>query len=306
MTSATVVEVESGAAESNIATEGATDAACQNCGEPFLGDYCHGCGEKRPGARDLSLRHFAAEATQELTSVEHSKIFRTIFALLFRPGLLTLEWIAGRRSRYLKPLNLCLGALALNLFAYTALKQVTTFDVKLILDNERESAARMNIEKGGAFQRLVERASTRKNLSPEEIHERINERWQRYVSLFQIPQILLLALLLQVVYLFSRRYFVEHLVFAMHFMAFTSLTVTLMWPIYYFMGLNPTRLNMFVAVGKFSLDILYLFVSLRAVYKGTVVGGLLRAFVVFGGYFLIYVVTYVTALFGALMAVFRS
>ena len=30
-----------------------------------MGDYCHRCGEKRVDARDLSVKHFVAEATQE-------------------------------------------------------------------------------------------------------------------------------------------------------------------------------------------------------------------------------------------------
>ena len=294
-------------ATSVASNQGASSAAaCQNCGETLLGDYCHACGEKRPGARDLSLRHFMDEATQELTSVERSKIFRTVFALLFRPGFLTLEWIAGRRLRYLKPLNLCLGIFALNLFAYTATKQVTTFDIKLILQNEQQMTAEMKLEKSGAFTRLINGIAERKRISTEEVQDRINERWQRNISLYQIPQIVLMALLLQAVYIFSRSYFVEHLVFALHFLAFTSLTIVLLWPVYYLIGMNPTRLNFLVAFGKFALDILYLFVALRAVYRGSVAIAALRAFVVFGGYFVLYVLTYVAALLTAVISIYRS
>src|ERR1044072_2585558 len=85
---------------------------CPEWEETRGGDFCHACGEKRREARDLSTRYFFSETAQELTSVEHSKLFHTIWALLFRPGFLTNEWIAGRRRRYLKPLNLCLGILA--------------------------------------------------------------------------------------------------------------------------------------------------------------------------------------------------
>ena len=70
--------------------EGA-QTVCANCGVALAGDYCHGCGEKRPDARDISVKHFVAEAAGELTSVEHSKLWRTLRALLFKPGLLTAE-----------------------------------------------------------------------------------------------------------------------------------------------------------------------------------------------------------------------
>ncbi|HEU4596832.1 MAG TPA: hypothetical protein VFS10_16975 [Pyrinomonadaceae bacterium] len=58
------------------------ESPCPSCLETLVGEFCHHCGEKSRGSRDLSLRHFAAEATQELTSVEHSKLWRTLRALL--------------------------------------------------------------------------------------------------------------------------------------------------------------------------------------------------------------------------------
>ena len=57
--------------------------ACRNCGATLAGEFCHECGERRPdGRRDLSLRHFAGEAAQEFASLEHSKLLRTLGALL--------------------------------------------------------------------------------------------------------------------------------------------------------------------------------------------------------------------------------
>jgi hypothetical protein len=299
-TPATTFGVEASAPSPRVETV----SSCPSCVERLLGDFCHHCGEKRPEARDLTVRHFVGETMQELTSLD-SKLYHTLRALLFRPGFLTLEWIAGRRSRYLKPLNLCLAIFAIQLFVYTATKQVSTYDVGLILENERESAEQWKIKNGGAFGRLFDRAAARKGVAKENLEDSVNERWQRNVSLIQPVQILLLALLLQCVYLFSRRYFVEHLVFSMHFLAFTTLTVTLMWPIYYLIGIHPTGFNMFVALSKFLLDIFYLFVALRAVYRGSSALAVLLAFVVFAGYFVIYLFIYLFALFAAMLSVLK-
>ncbi len=278
--------------------------ACPNCGETLVGDYCHGCGEKRPEARDLSVRHFLKDAAQELTSLD-SKLFHTLRALLFRPGLLTLEWIAGRRGRYLKPLNLVLALFALQIFAYTASKAVSMFNVAMIVDNERQFAAQLKLPNGSFYDKLFSRASARKGVSVENLYEAVNEKWQRNVSLLQPAQIVALAVLLQILYIFSRRYFVEHLVFSMHFLAFTSLTTTLMWPVYFFLGIAPTRYNMLVAVSKFLLDIIYMFVALRAVYRGSHAFAVLRAFVLSVGYFLAYIFIYMVALFSAMFAALR-
>jgi hypothetical protein len=138
------------------------------------------------------------------------------------------------------------------------------------------------------------------------LEDAVGDRWQRNVSLVQPVQIILLALLLQAVYLFSRRYFVEHLVFSMHFLSFAILTTVLMFPAYYAIGIHPSRLNMALAAVKFTVDVFYLFVALRAVYRDSPALALLRAPVVFAGYFAIYLATYVGAMLFALRAVLRG
>ena len=279
-------------------------AFCPNCGAELVGDFCHGCGEKRTEARDLSVRHFLKDAAAELTSLD-SKLLNTLRALLFRPGFLTLEWLAGRRARYLKPLNLVLALFAVQLFAYTASKAVSMFNIAMIVENERQLAAQWQLPNGGFYDKLFAKASARKGASVESLYEAVNEKWQRNVSLLQPAQIVVLAVLLQLLYLFSRRYFVEHLIFSMHFLAFISLTMTLMWPVYYFVGIAPTRYNMLVAGSKFLLDILYMFIALRAVYSGSRGFAVLRAFVLFVGYFLTYIFIFMVALFAAMFAALR-
>jgi hypothetical protein len=275
---------------------------CPECGVPLLGDFCHRCGEKRPEARDLSVRHFVRDTAQELTSLD-SKLTRTLLALVFRPGRLTAEWVEGRRSRYLKPLNLCLGVFAVSLFVFTASKQVSMFDIGVIIKNEKEMAEQLHLKGGDAYGRLFDRAAARKGVARQSLEDAVSDRWQRNVSLIQPVQIILLAALLQIVYFFSRRYFVEHLVFSMHFLSFAILTTTLMWPIYYLIGIAPTRLNFAVATAKFAVDIVYLFVALRLFYRGSPVLAAVRALVVFAGYFTLYVVTYMVAMLAALISI---
>ncbi len=277
---------------------------CANCGVPLVGDYCHGCGEKRAEARDISVGHFAAEAAGELTSIEHSKLWRTLRALLFKPGFLTVEYFSGRRSRYLKPLNLCLAIFAFHLFVYTAHRQVSTYDIKQIVESQREIGEQWKLKDADALPKALERVAARKGIPLETLYESINEKWNRNASLVQIPQIVLMALMLQFVYLF-RRYFVEHLVFSLHFLSFTALTVVTMWPIYFVMGIKPTLWNLLVVFLKFMLDIFYLFVAARVFYKESVGTALLRAPVIFVGYFVIYVVLHNVAMLGALRSVMR-
>jgi hypothetical protein len=80
--------------------------ACLNCGHPLTGLYCAGCGQKRHET-DPTLRELLHETTSELLEWD-GKIPSTLKTLFFRPGVLTLDFLAGRRARWLLPLRLYL------------------------------------------------------------------------------------------------------------------------------------------------------------------------------------------------------
>jgi CubicO group peptidase (beta-lactamase class C family) len=64
------------------------------------------CGQKPPCANP-SVREFLHETTHELTHWD-GKLPATLKALLLKPGLLTEDFLAGRRARWLPPLRLYL------------------------------------------------------------------------------------------------------------------------------------------------------------------------------------------------------
>jgi hypothetical protein len=80
---------------------------CSNCGAPLGGKYCSECGQRHHEHAVHHFRHFIGEALEDLTHAD-SRLWRTLTALLFRPGLLTREFLDGRRIRYLPPVRLYL------------------------------------------------------------------------------------------------------------------------------------------------------------------------------------------------------
>ena len=80
---------------------------CENCGAMLTGPFCSQCGQRHHEHPVHSLRHFLQEATEDLTHAD-SRLWLTLRALLFRPGLLTREFLRGRRARYLSPVRLYL------------------------------------------------------------------------------------------------------------------------------------------------------------------------------------------------------
>lgn len=79
-------------------------SACQNCGTPLQGDHCYACGQPVKGA----VRHFGSIIGDFLDTVFEydGRLWRTLGPLLWRPGFLSNEYLAGRRVRYVSPFRL--------------------------------------------------------------------------------------------------------------------------------------------------------------------------------------------------------
>ncbi len=93
---------------------------CQNCGNQVTQRYCGACGQRaEPPVH--SLVHFSQVAAEDLTHAD-SRLWRTLGALLYRPGFLTVEFLAGRRARYLPPVRLYL-VLSVAFFLFAAATQ---------------------------------------------------------------------------------------------------------------------------------------------------------------------------------------
>ena len=82
----------------------ATERACQNCGEPLLGEHCYACGQPVKGL----VRHFSSIIGDFLDSVFNidTRVVRTVGPLFARPGYLSREYFAGHRVRYVSPVRL--------------------------------------------------------------------------------------------------------------------------------------------------------------------------------------------------------
>ena len=77
---------------------------CLDCGAPISGNYCANCGQETR-IETPTVRQFAHEMMDQYVAVE-GKLGRTLRVLLTRPGQLTLDYVEGRRQRYVRPLKL--------------------------------------------------------------------------------------------------------------------------------------------------------------------------------------------------------
>ncbi|MBA3889918.1 MAG: DUF3667 domain-containing protein [Gemmatimonadaceae bacterium] len=213
-----------------VAGEAETDttAPCRNCGTALTGEYCARCGQ-RDAPVDLTLGELAYDAWESITNVD-GKVVSSLRTLLLRPGALTVEYIAGRRARYLTPVRIYLLC-SIVFFIVTAIdlepwraRNRTPEQVARIAATD--SVARARIAAGetrtvlgngdSAFERRLERGALRLTAD--------GDGWKSIVSR-NVPNAMfvfmpLYAALLQLLYRSRRMRFPLHLVFALHAHAF--------------------------------------------------------------------------------------
>ena len=251
--------------------------ACTNCGAQSADLYCARCGERQPGHHDLSVGHFVHDLVHEFVHLD-SKLFRTLRDLITRPGFVTEEYFAGRKSRYIPPLRLFLALFALQFLAFTFYKPAALYTM----------ASMEKFDQAGQLTTLLERKAARRHLTKEELEQRIDERWHKNYSLLQLVNILGMALVLKLLH--PRRYLVQHLVFAAHFLAFSYIVMlAISWPIYAAAGFQPGLLQKIVAGITIAIALVYLYIAQRRFYSESRLAAAIKTVLLWGGRFVIQV-----------------
>jgi hypothetical protein len=228
---------------------------CANCGTLLAGKYCGACGQRAEHSVH-SLSFFLTEAFEDLTHAD-SRLWRTLWSLIARPGYLTTEFLDGRRARYLPPVRLYL-VLSVVFFLVTSMAPSAGVLVVVTNDNGRPLSA-----KSETLDQALG-ALAKKNETPEEQAERLCKLGkadtlqvpfegalkrflgpQRLESLCRrvvldngrslseglvhnVPRAMflflpLIALVMKLLYSRPRRYYVEHLLFLLHNHSFVFL-----------------------------------------------------------------------------------
>jgi Protein of unknown function (DUF3667) len=197
---------------------------CGNCGVALMGTYCHACGQHaHESARSVSaLFH---DAWHLATHVDE-RFWKTLYALLLRPGVLTKEYFAERRARYLPPVRLYL-VLSVLFFAFGAASpHKMGADFKGVrLDPERGASEQgLAAFLGGLdCSKVHSGAKWLEKLIQDSCLRNIHTYGEGIAAVFvaNIPKMMfvfvpLMAFAMLILYWRPRRYYVEHLVFFLH------------------------------------------------------------------------------------------
>jgi uncharacterized protein DUF3667 len=272
--------------------------SCRNCGAAASGTYCPNCGQETSLALP-TVRAFLRDAAGRYVALD-GRLWRTMAALLFRPGYLAQEYFRGRRRRYIRPARLFL-VLSIALFALLRFTSgPTVFEDELSKGNpadiaedatDREGGSGMKLDRdlnmkmdfgvGSWFEPVERRVELFNRLSRREKGEELFAGVLRYGPYAMFALLPLFALLLKLFYLGrARRYpmrprrYTAHLLFGAYSHSFIFIVVALL-------ALLPGGfLRTAIAVWA----IIYLLLSMKRVYGGRWSGVFSRAFVIFIAY----------------------
>lgn len=187
---------------------------CPTCNVETSAPYCSGCGECRLRPHDLTLRGFLSQVAQACTNID-GPILRSFRCLMTRPGMLTLAYMHGQRKSYTLPLQLFLAANVL-FFAMQSATSTKIFSTPLVQHLQSDIW-------GGVAQQLVAHRLAARQTTMELYAPVFDQAVALNARSLVILMVLPFALLPAMLFFRSRRPFVVHVVFSLHFYAFLLL-----------------------------------------------------------------------------------
>jgi hypothetical protein len=221
--------------------------------------YCSRCGEKRRDHADWKLSSILSEAFAEIANLEHSKLWQTLRLLIFKPGQLTRDHWSGRRKRYLGPIKLYLIFFAISFLLYSVHRSTAVYDLRTLAAADPD----------GSIPQFLDQLAAKRALPAAQVVQELNSRWQRYISVSPIAYPLFVALALKLLLRRRRLYFAEHLIFALHILAFMNLSFAIVWPLFVVFGIQLWDQVAYAVISVASLAWMaaYLFLALRRAYE---------------------------------------
>ena len=179
---------------------------CLNCGATIKGEYCHICSQRIRDNSDRSLSRLFGEFLSNTFFIDN-QFFISVWYLLRFPGRMTLEFIGGKRKKFISPVTLFLFVNLIYFFAsplsdYSISLEDQIHPVQAFSKWTKEWVAHRLNSEGLEFR---DYAITYQNMS---------DSISKVMMIVNIPMIAILVFLMA---FRRRRYYYDSLIFAFHF-----------------------------------------------------------------------------------------
>lgn len=229
---------------------------CPSCGKKFEGHFCYACGEKQTSPADYTLKKYSAQAIDMFTHFD-GKFFTTIKYLLFYPGKLTEENLAGRKVKLMKPVQLYV---VVSLVYFFLMKRADVFITYLASQVRTTQSVAQD----------VKIRADKLGITVSEYVERFDAALPTTSKTFIFILIPLIAAGVWLFYGRKSKAFVPHLIFATHYFTFFLAFILIYFELI-LRWFNPEELNynqkmVGILAGTVVLTV-YLFFALKRTYK---------------------------------------
>jgi uncharacterized protein DUF3667 len=264
-------------------------AHCANCGAALADRYCSRCGQDSHVS--LSFGHFLHELVEGMFHVD-SSFWRTLRALVTRPGLLTEQYLGGKRRAYSPPFR---TYLVISVVYFIAASMFDTASSRVVSSGGREMQASDCAQLAaspGWMLRFVPDLENRCVRALSDDRRALAATMQNLLPKVMFAVLPLVALVQFWVYRRQRPLYLENLVFVLHFQSFFYLACTL--ALLLAAGIAAlagarARIGELFDFAIYAWSVVYLFIGTRRVYRVGVLKTVLGLVALAAAYMVFYV-----------------
>lgn len=256
---------------------------CLNCGYHFTDadNFCPSCGQENHSL-NVPFRHILLEVFEGTVHFD-TKIFKTFYSLLLKPGFLTSEFNSGRRVQYVPPIKvyvfvsffffLLLNLLSSHQESHVATgekdkhKDETSFSIQLGDVNSKELAglnekqsdsllAKKGLKENSFDKSLFQRLRKLENEGSKEFTHTLIKNIS-YLMFLIMP---VFALILYLFHLKREQFYFEFLIYSIHIHSFLFLLFSI------YVLISQIFSSDLVLLIVWLITVVYFYISLRKVF----------------------------------------
>ncbi|MEM9328995.1 MAG: DUF3667 domain-containing protein [Bacteroidota bacterium] len=178
---------------------------CLNCGAQVEHSFCPACGQKYRDNGDRSIKRLFGELITNIFFFD-SRLWVSLRYLFFKPGVMSREYLDGKRKKFLSPISIFLFANLLYFFA------TPITDYSLPLQDQMQHQVHSPLARELVKERLADRDLTLEDYSQS--YDRASLNLSKSIMIVNVP---LLALMLWPLLLRRSRYYYDALIFSLHY-----------------------------------------------------------------------------------------
>lgn len=272
---------------------------CKNCGNQFNGRFCNNCGEKVYTEHDKTFGHFLHETFHFLTHWD-SKILRSWWLVMTRPGFVSSQISYGARKPYYAPSNLFI--IGVILYLLFPVLQGLNMPMKYHLSEMY----------GELADHMVSAKMAAKNLTLDQVAEKFDHKSPAFAKILMLLIIPLSAYPLQLLFPKKGRYFFDHITLASELNTFYLFFTFFIMPLLFMVTIISYKLiaggtGRIVLSDDISIPVhltvfgTYIFFALRRFYKAPIFSAMLKSALFLAAHWLIVYTIYRLILFCAVL-----